>query len=157
MKKRRFGKYVDRTIGSDGLVLQTDIRFFTMENGEPTFIKVYMQDIDRLNKYLYRTGAVLFQMLKMMDYNNRIVIASGVKIEICEKLGILKLDGKPAPNVFDQHTKKLVDDGFLFRVKTGIYIANPTLFAKGKWLDVKKLSEQVSTDVKGKEKLDSNI
>ena len=88
---------------------------------------------------------VLLELVKTMDYKNEISISIGKKKEICQDLDIYNLVNKQkilATNVIDQHITKLVKSGLLIRKDKGMYIANPHLFGKGKWQDIKAIRMQ---------------
>jgi hypothetical protein len=114
------------------------------QSKEPAYIKLYLSDVGRLVGLQYRTMAVLLELLKRTDYQNRIVVSRGIKIELCVLLGVVKKNGEIAPNVIDQHLNKLIQTGLIFKHGVGLYVANPYLFGKGKWDDIKEITMQVS-------------
>ena len=88
-----------------------------------------------------------------MDYSNEISVSIGKKKAICETLDIFNLiegDRVLGTNIVDQHITKLVKAGLLARKDKGMYIANPNLFGKGRWTDVKKIRMSVEYSEDGR-------
>ena len=64
---------------------------------------------------------------------------------MCKELDIYNLvkgEKVLGTNIIDQHITKLVKSGLLSRKDKGMYIANPNLFGKGKWQDIKAIRMQ---------------
>ena len=121
----------------------TDV--FRRADGEGNFVKLYITDLGKLNRLQHKTMMVLLELVKTMDYKNEISISIGKKKEICKDLDIYNLINEQkilATNVIDQHITKLVKSGLLIRKDKGMYIANPHLFGKGKWQDIKAIRMQ---------------
>mgnify|MGYP001180218860 CR=1 FL=1 len=117
---------------------------------EPAYIKVYLDDIIRLNDLPKGMARILMEMVKTMGYNNVFVAYMPVKKHICEKLGI-KIDYlNKCINTF--HKK-----GLLIRKDRGVYIADPNLFAKGKWEEIKDLRLVIDYKKDGTKELKSNL
>jgi|SaaInlStandDraft_4_1057021.scaffolds.fasta_scaffold20456_1 hypothetical protein len=99
---------------------------------EPPFVKLYLDDIVRLNDLPKSSSKVLRGMIKYMSYNSDIVINAGLKRIIAKEIGIKE---QSISNAITGFIKKDI----MTRVETGIYMLNPELFAKGSWTDVRKL------------------
>jgi hypothetical protein len=96
---------------------------------EPSYMKIYLQDI----AYLYDVrGAdpILLELLKLMTYEGIIILNSAIKKRIAATVG-MKIGS--INNVITELSKKLI----LVRRDVGIYEANPYIFGKGKWVDIK--------------------
>lgn len=110
---------------------------------EPDYIKLYIEDLVKLKDLPKATNDILYNILKRMNYDNEIVLVSHNKKKIADELGI-KL------NTIDQSLMKLTNKGVLTRVARGVYIANPYLFGRGKWQDIKELRMKVTYNKDGK-------
>jgi hypothetical protein len=129
----------------------TDV--FRRADGEGGFVKLYLNDLGKLNNIQHKAMLVLFELIKIMDYNNEISVSIGKKKDICTNLDIYNLvNGQKVlgTNIVDQHITKLVKSGILARKDKGMYIANPSLFGKGKWTDVKKIRMSVEYSEDGR-------
>lgn len=101
---------------------------------EPPYIKVYLEDIAKIQDLPSGSTNLLYELLKMMNYeSNEIFLNSALKRRIAEKLGIKNL--KSIDNALTQFHQRNV----LIRVDRGIYMANPNLFGKGTWQQVHRL------------------
>lgn len=151
MPKVHFNKVEEFVNYETKEVLTKETKYYKHVIKEPSFIKLYLDDIGRLNSLQPRTVAILRELLKRVDYSNRVNISLGVKKDICTTLSILNKSGTVAVNVFSQHLSKLSEASLLFKIETGSYIINPKLFAKGDWMNIKKIVLMVSYDVNGRE------
>lgn len=151
MAKDHFHRIKEFADKQTGEVLIEETQFYKRVKKEPSFIKLYLDDIGRINLLQARTIAILTELLKRVDYDNRVNISLGVKKDICKALSVLNKKGELAINVFSQHLSKLTEVGFLFKTDMGSYIINPTLFGKGEWLNIKKIVLMISYDVDGRE------
>lgn len=144
-------KYLDVSTGE---LLAIEKEYTIVYESEPSFIKLYLSDIGRLHKMQSRTMAVLLELLKTVDYENMISVPLGLKQKICERIGIFKedKDGEQIPNanVFNQHIAKLVEAKLIFKKSAGTYMANPLLFGKGKWSDIRKIRFVIEYGEKGR-------
>lgn len=120
---------------------------------EPSFVKVYVEDIGRLSNLQPQTRNVVDQLLKSMDYNNQVVVNVGYKRQICKALDIYvntKAGRVLGVNVIDQHISKLIIAGFMQRTEKGVYRIDANLFAKGQWLDIKNIRLQIDYSADGR-------
>lgn len=98
---------------------------------EPEYIKLYLQDINKIFNLPKGCSPALYEILKKMNYDGEIVLNKYVKAE-CAKNSNLK------PSSFDNCITDLVKKDILKRKATGTYLANPHLFGKGSWSDICK-------------------
>jgi hypothetical protein len=120
--------------------IKTDKKIKTIvHEQEPSYMKVYLQDI----AYLYDIkGAdpILLELLKLMTYEGIIILNSAIKRRIAAtvdmKIGTIN-------NVISELSKKLI----LVRRDRGIYEANPYIFGKGKWIDIKARRNNIEYSV----------
>ena len=99
---------------------------------EPHFIKLYIQDICLLNKIPMTGNHILNVLLTFMNYENEIILNSGIKRRITANLNI-------SMGTLDNNLSKLVKLNIMKRIDTGIYKLNPNLFGKGHWTDIKEI------------------
>ena len=104
----------------------------TVHETEPHFVKLYINDICKLNDIPKLGNAVLNELLPLMNYQNEIVLNAGVKRRIVESLNTSRAS-------LDNSLTKLVKSDILRRVDTGIFKLNPFLFGKGSWGDIKNI------------------
>jgi len=108
---------------------------------EPSFVKLYLQDIELLNGI--SNNGILGEFLKHMDYTNQIVVNSYIKRQVAER------SGNTVKNVEKQmalYMKKQIWQ----RVDRGTYIFNAYLFGRGKWADVLKIRTVIDYQPKGR-------
>ena len=101
---------------------------------EPNFVKLYLDDIALLQNLPRSHSDVLFELLKLMNYRNEIVLNSAIKEEIMES--VKNVNSLQALNNILTALKK---KDILFSNRTGIYIANPYLFGKGHFAEVQSI------------------
>tara|TARA_B100000809_G_scaffold60530_1_gene57107 strand:+ start:1148 stop:1678 length:531 start_codon:yes stop_codon:yes gene_type:complete len=122
---------------------------------EPDYIKMYISDIALLNDIPKGMNPILLDLIAQMGYNNIIPAYKPIKLMTCNRLGI-SLD------YLNKAIQTFYEKGLLVRVARGVYMAEPNLFARGKWEDIKTLRltiDYVNKDGKhpAKKKLNSNI
>jgi hypothetical protein len=103
---------------------------------EPDFIKLYLDDLVLLKDIPQWVSGVLYSLLKHMNYKNEIVLNSTIKRRIATDLGIV-------PKTIDNALVTFVKKGVLLRQGTGVYQANPYLFGKGEWTNIRKIRLQI--------------
>ena len=113
---------------------------------EPSYIKLYLSDICKLNDIPKTGNDVLNELLPLVNYDNEIILNSTLKKRIYEKIGIKK-------GSLDNNIYKLTKQGILSRVGSGTYMLNPSIFGRGKWQDIKKLRITWEYSSKGREQL----
>lgn len=99
---------------------------------EPNFIKLYLDDITYLNNLPKTTSDVIFELLKLTDYQQNIYIHKDQKLEICERLNI---KGSAVNKAITALNKAQI----ILRKSRGHYILNPFFFGKGSWKDIKEI------------------
>jgi hypothetical protein len=119
---------------------------------EPSFIKLYLQDLLYLSDIPRGYDRILYALLKKMSYAGgdqngmEVIVNASLKRRIAEELQ-LKNVGSISNAITD-----LVKGGVLIRKDVGIYQFNPYLFGKGDWQDVSQLRLEVDySDISGGE------
>lgn len=101
-----------------------------VDNDEP-YIKLFIKDICKLNDIPTAGNNILNELLKYINYENKVLLPMGVKKKIVEKLGI-------SMGTLDNNITKLIKKDIIKREDTGIYIFNPFLFGRGDWSQIKE-------------------
>lgn len=117
---------------------------------EPSYIKLYLQDIMYLADIPKQYAALTFALLKRVSYAGDeegmcVVLAPRIKQVICKELGWKRVSS------FDNALQKLLAGKILYRLDRGIYQFNPYLFGKGDWQDISNLRLNIQyDDIKGR-------
>lgn len=117
-----------------GQVVQTDREIRIPK--EPDFIKLYLDDLVMLKDIPQWVSGILYALLKRMSYQNEIVLNATIKKRIATDIGI-------TTRTIDNALVTFVKKNVLFRVGIGVYQANPYLFGKGEWTNIRKIRLQV--------------
>lgn len=78
---------------------------------------------------------VLYSLIKEMDYDNKINIASSDKKHICLRLGISTAQ-------MDNSLSVLVSNGLIKRMDRGMFMLNPNIAGKGKLKEIIELTKE---------------
>jgi hypothetical protein len=137
-------------ISDDGEVVKSLKTTTYAVEAEPAYIKLYIQDIGVLNNITGKSNEVLLEFIRHMGYNNVIPAYKPIKQMIAKKLNI-------SLHTVDKAVKMLKKNGLFIPFARGMYIADPNLFAKGKWSDIKNLRLVINYEPDGTKKLKSNL
>jgi len=107
---------------------------------EPHYIKLYLNTLLTFKDLPKQMSAVLFELLKLMtfadpeaDHGGQLILLNAfIKKQIIKTLKIKM-------NTLDQYIMKLTKSGIIKRVGLGTYQANPSMFGRGEWLDIKRI------------------
>lgn len=99
---------------------------------EPDFIKLYIKDICKLNDIPTAGNNILNELLKYMNYDNKVLLPSGIKKDITRDLKLGK-------STLDNTLNNLVKKDIIKRIGIGVYIFNPFIFGRGKWEGIKAI------------------
>lgn len=127
----------------------TSIQSFLIDK-EPSYVKLYLEDISRLKDIPAGMNKVLFELMKSIGYNGIIMAYKPVKQLMCNNMGISISYLNKCINEF--HKK-----GILIRYARGVYIADPNLFAKGSWGNIQNLRLVIDYNLDGTKSLKSNV
>ena len=100
---------------------------------EPSYIKLYIEDISNLFKLPPSSSKIIIAFAKAINYNGQIIVTNYVKKQIANELGY------KSTQVISNSLTTFLKKKLMRRVGTGAYVLNPHLFAKGAWRDIKKL------------------
>lgn len=109
---------------------RTQTKVYTFPK-EPPYIKLYLQDIEKLYTLPDGTHRVLFELLKKLDYDGEINLNISVKRKIVENIG-----WKTVASLDNYISKHLIKKDIFKRIDTGVYAPNPNLFGRGDWKDI---------------------
>ena len=101
---------------------------------EPLYVKVYLQDINRIYDLPKGCFPALYEILKEMNWKGIINLPKYTK-EQCAAAAGLTLKS------FSNCITDLIKKDILKRLGTSVYIANPHLFGQGKWLEIMERRE----------------
>ena len=99
---------------------------------EPDYVKLYVRDISCIMGLSPSNNDVLYSMLCRMDYENKIVLNSYIRKQMCEKMGIKE-------NTLSHVLNRLIEKKILKKIANNTFEVNPWLFGRGKWEDIYKL------------------
>lgn len=129
-----------------GEVSQTDSKKVIRLPQEPSFVKLYLEDISRLHNLPTSCTRVMMELVKRIDYDGTIVLNSARKRQLMEILGLKLTKGKPAQQI-DNALSKMKKEGIIRTIDSGIYEFNPKYFAKGDWADIRKRREKFELSI----------
>lgn len=98
---------------------------------EPSFVKLYIEDIGLLHQISKSCTSLIYEMLKFMDFSGEIVLVPHRRKIICEKSNI-------RPTSLRTMICTLVSKNIIKRKSPMVYIMNPAYFAKGDWSNIRK-------------------
>lgn len=117
---------------------------------EPSYIKLYLQDVLYLSDMPKKHSKILYELLKRASYAGdekgmMVALSSGLKRMMAKELNL-----KTTQSI-DNALTDLVKGKVLYRIETGVYQFNPYLFGKGDWQDIARLRLEINyDDIKGK-------
>lgn len=117
---------------------------------EPSYIKLYLQDVLYLSDMPKHHEKILFELLKRAsyagdEYGMTVSLSAGTKRIMAKAIEIKNIRS------INNALSDLVKGKILYRIDTGIYQFNPYLFGKGDWQDISRLRLEINYDeIKGK-------
>ena len=112
---------------------QTSSKVYTFPK-EPPYVKLYLEDIEKLYSLPKNSSAALYELLRKLDYDGLINLNSTAKAMICEKIGYKKQS-------LNNYLSKLVQSDVFRNIGRGVYKPNPHLFGRGEWKEIYKQRE----------------
>jgi len=114
---------------------------------EPDYVKLYLNDIMKLNDLPASSSSILFRILNRMGYDNKVVLVNEIKEDIAKEVGT-------SYDTVRKRITELVKKKILLpsgrKERSAVYIVNPSIFARGKWEDVKRIRLTVEYGPDGK-------
>jgi len=107
---------------------------------EPDYIKLYVDTLLTFKELPKQMNALLVELLNLMTFANKnckhggqlIILSKIVKEGICERLGI-------ADSTFKNNLTKFTKSGILKSIGQSTFQANPNMFGRGTWSDIKSI------------------
>lgn len=152
VKKNISYESISHTIDADtGEVISvSSVQKYKVEN-EPEYIKMYIHDIIRLKDIPNGMKDIFLAFVRNMSYSNVIPTYKPIKQMLSNDLGV-------SISYIDNAITEFYKKGLFIRIARGMYMADPNLFAKGKWEDIKQLRLVIEYDQGSKQKkLKSNL
>lgn len=149
-KNIHFNQVTENVNHETGEIISTERKTVVQVDREPEYVKLYVKDIVRLNGLPNSTASILNALLRSMGYNNIIPAYAPVKKIICRDLGI-KI------NTLNKAIDSLYKKNILIRLDRGIYMADPEIFGRGTWGEIKEIRMMISYNEAGQKVIKSEI
>lgn len=120
-----------RMINEEGEIISSDTSRVINLPSEPPYVKMYIEDISRLFDVSQGPRAVLYQLVRKLDYDGFISLTPASRARIASSCGL-------GIGTFNNYLTQLCKAAILRNVGRGEYEMNPHLFAKGEWKDISK-------------------
>ena len=125
--------YKSTTINHETGEVKESTTVRAVKGEEPSYIKLYLQDISYLYGLPATAGDLMHELLQYVTYGTQqIILNASVKEKICEVTGIAK-------QTLNNRLQDLVNKGIISRDGRGVFVLNPYLFGKGDWKSVREL------------------
>jgi len=132
--------YIDNDTGE--LKRKEDVKMHRFES-EPEYVKMYVDDILKLNDLPTSSNNVVRSILKRMNYDNQVVLVRAIKDQIADECKIS--NNTVEKRIIDLKKKNvLIPYDKEKNRRSSVYIVNPNYFAKGKWENIKKIRVQIT-------------
>ncbi|ODN41353.1 hypothetical protein [Piscirickettsia litoralis] len=127
----------------DGVLVQRTEVSHTVNSGEPSYVKLYFDDLAFLFGMPKGLSDVLFELIKLIDFEtNEIHLTTPRKEQIVKTLGIKRVQ------TLNNYIATLKKKQILLSAGRGVYKPNPYIIARGKWSDIKKLRNRADISLK---------
>ena len=148
--KNVFVREVTELVNETGEITKTVTQEVSMFEKEPPYVKLYLQDIGRLNGLNNSEQKLVNELVFNMGFNNIVPSYKPVKEMIADKLGMKY-------NTLDKSIKELHRKGILIRKARGLYIMDPNIFGRGSWRDVKRIRMVIDYNEDGTKSINSEV
>jgi len=143
-RKKVYKESVTNTIDTaDGTLIAQTTQQITFVEREPDYVKLYITDIMKLNNLPKSCNSLLMELLRKANYSNEIIIVKSIRLEICKRLDIAEITFRKGMELF-------IDKGILTRKDKNVFIANPFLFGRGSWDNIKNIRLMVNYNEQGR-------
>jgi|TARA_R110001583_G_C5654389_1_gene409059 hypothetical protein len=154
-RKRLIKEIVEKRVDGEGNVTESSNITEFSRNSEPNFIKLYLEDLARLQSMPKGVSSILWALVSRMDYENYITLSAVIRKRTAASCGV-------SDAVLRNALTKIVAAGIFHREDTNTYLVDPAIFAKGAWSDIvkrrdryEKLTLTIKYDVHGKREISS--
>lgn len=126
---------------------QTNVSAFEKE---PPYVKVYLEDIGRLNGLDPAEQKLVNELVFNMGYNNVVPSYKPVKEMIAQRIGV-------SLSTVNNCIQSLYKKGVLIRKARGFYIMDPNIFGRGSWKDVKNIRMTIEYNSDGTKTINTEV
>ncbi len=133
-----------------GEIIQTSRTEVSSFEKEPPYVKVYLEDIGKLNGLNPTEQKLVNELVFNMGYNNIVPAYKPIKEGIALKLGV-------SYNTINEAIKSLYKKGVLIRKARGFYIMDPNLFGRGSWKDIKNIRMTIDYNDDGTKTINTEV
>ena len=140
MSRKIRNQFISSYVDENGEVHQKEVFQSYSLGAEDDYIKIYIKHINYLSNLPVGLEGLIYELMKSVNYGNRIVINSHIKKEIAKNIG-------KSFNTINQYMTKLADSKVLIREGRGVYYLNPMFYGKGKWKDIVELREKLEVKI----------
>jgi hypothetical protein len=139
-KDKIINKETEITKSENGKIISEKSKKTVLLSQEPNYIKLYLDTLLTFRTLPKQMSPLLFELLNLMTFANKeakhggqlIILNMFVKQEILERLNI-------KDNTFKKSLTAFVKSGILKRIGNSTYQANPEMFGRGEWSDIKAI------------------
>jgi hypothetical protein len=151
---KQYKEEVLTEINHEGKTSTRTINTVGNKGNEPPFIKLFIDDIARM--YQLPSETPLLELIRLLNWDNQIILNSAIKRQIISRVGYKSVA------VLNNYLSKCVSKGVFRLIDTGIYEANPELFGRGSWPEIKnkRLDEfwlKINYDEMGNKTISSSL
>jgi hypothetical protein len=107
---------------------------------EPAYIKLYVDDLSRLNKLTAGETKILLYVAARADYEGIASLPLGIKNRIATSAGC-------SASAVSSAISKFCNEKILKRLDVGVYELNPDYFARGKWKEIRERRKAFYTTI----------
>ncbi len=132
-------RVIDQTTGE---ILQdkTNVISFNQMPEEPAYVKLYIDDLSRLNKLTPGETKILLYVAARADYEGIASLPLGIKNRIATSAGC-------STSAVSSAISKFCNEKILKRLDVGVYELNPDYFARGKWREIRERRKAFYTKI----------
>lgn len=129
----RHFEQIERTVDQDGVCIDEKTKIINLRpfEQEPEYIKLYIEDLGRLNSLTPACTEILLYVAANVDYDGFVSLTT-------HRLARISLTCGCAPKTIRNAISEFVKSGLLLRVGRAEYELNPSFFAKGKWRKIRE-------------------
>lgn len=130
---------IDQTTG-ELLHDKTNVISFSTMPDEPAYIKLYVDDLSRLNKLTAGETKILLYVAARADYEGIASLPLGIKNRIATSAAC-------STSAVSSAISKFCNEKILKRLDVGVYELNPEYFARGKWREIRERRKAFYTKI----------
>ena len=132
------------TVDENGEFVEENKKVTYKIDREPDFVKLYLDDLIKLEGLPKSTAAVFYELLKFMTYADSergqiVILNSYVRKQILNAIG-----GISNPQTIVNAISALKRKGLLSEVDRATYCINPNVVGRGEWRDILNLRKRIS-------------